>query len=519
MQSLPKSLFLFVFCLPLAIVLGVMLATPLDRSTLMVILGGVLLLLTPFFLTSHHSMLILSWNAFINAFFLPGQPYLWMLMTAISIVFIVLIKTLNRGQMRLIFVPSVAWPLIVLTLVISITAHFTGGVGLKAIGSDVFGGKRYVFEWAAIAGFFAISALPIPPAKRQFLAAGFFLSSVTAAVGNVAFMLGERFYFLFLLFPVEWAVTQLATEATYGFSRVAGLSPASVAATSFFLLRYGLRGTFNLRYPWRAAFFLMCVIAGLFSGFRVTVVLIGLLLIVLFFAEGLHKTRYLWIAGVIVTLVAALVFPFANRLPLSVQRCLTIFPLDLDRTAVENARGSADWRIQMWRAVIPDIPKYLWLGKGYALDPKDMYFSQVHISRRIDSAYEGSIVTGDYHNGPLSLIIPFGIWGVLAFVWFLVASIRLLWRNYKYGGEDVVNINRFLLVAFIVYTIFFMTVFGAFYVDLAKFVGIVALSIAMNHGVAGPVTAPARAPEPELDPDPEPTFGGRLAPAFRGGRV
>jgi hypothetical protein len=518
MQSLPKSLFLFVFCLPLAVVLGVMLATPLDRSTLLVILGGFLLLLTPFLLTSHHSMLILSWNAFINAFFLPGQPYLWMLMTAISVVLIVLIKTLNRGQMRLIFVPSVAWPLIILSLVIMITAHFTGGVGLRAMGSDVFGGKRYVFEWAAVAGFFAISAIPIPPPKRQFLAAGFFLSSVTAAVGNVAFMMGERFYFLFLLFPVEWAVTQVASEAAYGISRIAGLSPASVAATSFFLLRYGIRGTFNLRYPWRAAGFVICIVAGLFSGFRVTVVLIGLLLIVQFLAEGLHKTRYLWIAGVIVTLVAMMVLPFANRLPLAVQRCLTIFPLELDSAAVENARGSADWRIQMWQAVIPDIPMYLWLGKGYALDPKDMYFSQVQISRRIDAAYEGSMVTGDYHNGPLSLIIPFGIWGVLAFGWFLVAATRLLWRNYKYGDPEIVNINRFLLVAFIVQTVFFFGVFGAFYVDLAKFVGIVGLSIAMNHGVAGPVTAPAFVPEP-IDPEPEPTFGGRLEPAFRGGRI
>src|SRR5688572_3702110 len=457
MQSLPKSLFLFVFCLPLAIVLGVMLATPLDRSTLMVIMGGFLL-------------------------------------------------------------PSVAWPLIVLSLVIWVTAHFTGGVGLRAMGSDVFGGKRYVFEWAAVAGFFAISALPIPPAKRQFLAGGFFLVGVTSAVGNLAFMLGERFYFLFLLFPVEWAVAQLASEAAYGFSRIAGLSPASVAATSFFLLRYGIRGTFNLRYPWRAAIFLLSIVAGLFSGFRVTVVLIGLLFIVQFLAEGLHKTRYLWIGGIIVALLAISVLPFANRLPLSVQRCLTIFPLDLDRMAIENARGSAEWRIEMWKAVIPDIPMYLWLGKGYALDPKDMYFSQVQISRRIDSAYEGSMVTGDYHNGPLSLIIPFGIWGVLAFGWFLVAAVRLLWRNYKYGDPEIVNINRFLFVAFIVQMIFFLAVFGAFYVDLAKFVGIVALSIAMNHGVAGPVSAPVVVPEP-VDNEPEPTFGGRLAPAFQASRT
>ena len=100
-----------------------------------------------------------------------------------------------------------------------------------------------------------------------------------------------------------------------------------------------------------------------------------------------------------------------------------------------------------------------------------------------------------------------------------MASVRLLWRNYKYGDPEIVNINRFLFVAFVVQTIFFITVFGAFYVDLAKFVGIVALGIAMNHGAAGPVRAPVFVPEPDSDPEPEPAFGGRLAPAFRGGRI
>src|SRR5687768_16787898 len=106
MQSLPKSLFIFVFCVPLAIVLGIMLATPLDRTTLVMVLGGFLLLLTPFFLTSHHTFLILSWHAYINAFFLPGKPYIWMLTTLISILFIALIATLNRGKIRLLHVPS-----------------------------------------------------------------------------------------------------------------------------------------------------------------------------------------------------------------------------------------------------------------------------------------------------------------------------------------------------------------------------------------------------------------------------
>jgi hypothetical protein len=178
-----------------------------------------------------------------------------------------------------------------------------------------------------------------------------------------------------------------------------------------------------------------------------------------------------------------------------------------------------DWRLEMWRALLPDIPKYFWLGKGYALDPKDLYFSQVQISRRFDAQYEGSMVAGDYHNGPLTLIIPFGIWGVLAFVAFVIGALRVLWRNYKYGDPEIININRFNLVAFVGHLIFFIAVFGAFYLDIAKFVGIVGLSVAINRGVAGRVSAPVTVVESEPETIEEMPVGGRLQPAFRPGRA
>lgn len=521
MQSLPKSLFLFVFCLPLAIVFGVLLATPLDPTTMVVVSSLFVVLLLPFLIKSHHTILILSWNAFVNVFFLPGKPYFWMLMSGITIGLIVISKTLARAKMKLIFVPSVAIPLLALGLISFITAQLTGGIGIRAIGSEVYGGKRYIFQWAAIVGFFALSSMAVDPRKRQFLAGGFYLAGVTAVFSNIAYMLGQSFYFLFLLFPVEWAIAQVATESFLGgFTRVGGLSPASLALFSFVLMRYGIQGILDIRRPWRAALLVFAVGVGLFSGFRVTLVVMALLLGFQFFVEGLHRTKYLFVAIFSVVIVSAAVLPFANRLPLPVQRCLTILPLNLDAAAVENARGSMDWRLDMWRAVLPDVPKYFWMGKGYAVDPKDLYFSQLQISRRVyDAHYEGSMVAGDYHNGPLTLIIPFGIWGVLAFSAFVIGALRVLWRNYKFGDPEIININRFNLVAFIAQLIFFVAVFGAFYIDLAKFVGIVGLSIAINRGVARPVTAPVVAAEAEPEPVEELSLGGRLQPAFRGGRA
>jgi hypothetical protein len=514
MQQLPKSIFIFIICIPLAVLLGVMLATPLDRSALIIVFGTFLVLLTPLLLTSHHFLLILSWNAYVNAFFLPGQPYIWMLATVLSAFFTVLTRTLNRGKMPFLNVSSVTWSLIFLTIITYVTAQMTGGVGAQAVGSSVFGGKRYFYLWCAILGYFAISNIPVDPKKRQIIGALFFLSSVTAAMSNLAFMLGEKFYFLFLLFPVDWAMAQAAAEYEVGgFSRVAGLGPASLAGISFLLLRYGIRGTFSLAKAWRMAIFFACVAAGLLSGFRSILILTVLLLAVQFFLEGLHKTKYLPIFIMGSLLIAALIAPFANKLPLSAQRCLTMLPLELDRAAVDTARGSTEWRLEMWRAVVPDIPMYLLKGKGYAIDPKDLYFAQRDISVRVMAPYETALIAGDYHNGPLSLIIPFGIWGVIGFAWFSIASLRVLWRNFKYGDESIKNINGFLLTCFLAKLFFFFFIFGAFYMDLSTLTGIIALSISFNRGMASPATAPVPvkvSAEPEAEPTPAPAW----QPAF-----
>jgi hypothetical protein len=48
-----------------------------------------------------------------------------------------------------------------------------------------------------------------------------------------------------------------------------------------------------------------------------------------------------------------------------------------------------------------------------------------------------AIVTGDFHNGPLSLVLPFGLSGVIGFIWFLVAGGRVLYLLLELGGDGV----------------------------------------------------------------------------------
>jgi hypothetical protein len=180
-------------------------------------------------------------------------------------------------------------------------------------------------------------------------------------------------------------------------------------------------------------------------------------------------------------------------MPLTVQRSLAFLPIDIDPIAAQNAAGSTEWRVEMWEEVLPQVPQYLILGKGLAINLNDLNAMSSGLNKT-DSQYNGSMLAGDYHNGPLSLIMPFGLFGVAGFIWFLVAGVKVLNRNYKYGDPDLLNINRFLLAQCVVKIIIFFTIFGSFYSDLMAFTGLVGFSIALNGGVAAPAAEPVPHP-------------------------
>src|SRR5829696_6746520 len=131
-----------------------------------------------------------------------------------------------------------------------------------------------------------------------------------------------------------------------------------------------------------------------------------------------------------------------------------MLPLDIDAAARHDAQASLDWRLDMWKTLVPEIPRYFWIGKGYALSPTDVYFTNEATRRGLMKGYEAAALVGDYHSGPLSVLLPFGIFGMIAFVWFLAASIRALFLNYRYGLPELHNINTFLFSYFVARTIF-----------------------------------------------------------------
>lgn len=488
-SALIRSLFIWILIIPVGLLLGSSL-TGLTHFQLdsMAIMGVALLFLTlPLWMKFHHAWLLVSWNMSAVIFFLPGRPQLWMAMTGISLIIGVIQATVNP-QHRFISTPTISRPLILLAFIVLLTAKLTGGLGLASLGSEVYGGKRYVWIWASILGYFAITSRAIPLDKAYRYTALFFLGGVTMAIGNLFGFLGQGFTWLFLIFPVE---TLLDLESADGrLMRSWALPYMSIAVFCAMMAKYGLSGTFNLKHPWRVTVLGLFLFVGMLGGFRTMVVMIGLTMAVLFYLEGLMRSRMLPAVLLSVILGGALITVFANRLPLSVQRSLAVLPLDIDPVVKLNAQASSEWRIQMWRNLLPEIPNHLIVGKGYGFSASEIGILMATLYTSGASRTSGAELVGDYHNGPLSVILPLGLPGTFAFMWFILASLRAVYQNYQYGNPALKVVNRFIFAYYLARVVFFFTVFGSLYSDLAVFTGLVGLSVSLNNGIAKPEPAP-----------------------------
>ncbi|MGP8019979.1 MAG: hypothetical protein ACLPRE_03155 [Limisphaerales bacterium] len=517
-----RTLIIFAVCVVLAIWLGLSLAGQLTYSSLLIygVLGFILVF--PLLLRWHYPLMLLGWNLAVVVLFMPGRPQLCLPLIAVSLFISVLQRMMSR-ESQFINVPQIILPLFFMFAVIVVTARMTG-FGLHVFGAEVYGGKKYFYLLIGILGYFALSAHRTPPERINLYLGLFFLGGVTNVIGDLIPLLPHPAYYLYYVFQPTAASASFQNagpnaEAT----RLDGTRLMCLAIFWYMMARYGIRGMFLSRKPWRWVIFSCFFVLGLFGGFRGYVISCGLLFAIQFLLEGLHKTRLMPIFTVAGILGALALMPLAEHLPYTFQRALTFLPYKVSNAARMDAQASWDWRVNMWEGLLPQIPQYLLLGKGYTISPQDYDFvmgpeASVHSNFAENDPMS---LAENFHSGPISTVIPFGIWGCLALLWFLAVGTWALYRNYRYGDPALKTVNTFLLAAFVGEAIFFIFGFGDLSTDMMKFTGMLGLSVSFNGGVRRPVRAvqpardwdrPRRLPSP---PAPVPAFQRRQPGTIR----
>jgi len=253
-----RSFLVYLVCLPLAVILGFQLANPDWRHSWGAAAVVMFILILPILLRFHHPLLIIAWNSSIVFMPLPGTPPFWLLMALISTTISIGHRTIDH-KFRFLSVPELTRPLILMAIIVLGTAEVTGGIGLRSMGSDVYGGRRYIVLVGAIIGYFALTARRIPPARAATYVALFFLAGMTSFIGDFYNIAGPLTRFVYLFFEVN----NTGEISGLGATRFLGLTGVSTGIFSFMMARYGINGIFNLRHPWRILFFVGGFVLGL----------------------------------------------------------------------------------------------------------------------------------------------------------------------------------------------------------------------------------------------------------------
>jgi hypothetical protein len=471
-----------VVCIALAITVGYSLTNPLTYSTFAVVGIIGLVLVSPLLLRWHYPLLLFAWYTNVTLFFIKGMPTVWLALVALSLGISIMHRALSK-DMHFIRVPQITWPLICMIGVVVVTAELTGGFGLRTFGSEIYGGRKYIFLLVGILSYFALTAQRIPSNRIRLYVSLFFLGGLTLIIGDFFSVVPSSLQFIFWIFPPSIYTTG---EFRLGETRLGGFTGAGLAILYCLMAIYGIRGIFLSGKLWRLFLFVLSFVMIFLGGFRSAILEFGTIFTLVFFLEKMHRTRLFLVFLFAGTLMTVALVPLASHLPFTFQRSLAFLPLKLDPAARQSAQDSLNWRIEMWKALLPQVPRHLLLGKGFAITHEDYEMMGWNSPfQTVDASQQGLALSYDYHNGPLSVVLPFGIWGVIVFLWFMAASLRVVYCNFRYGDPSLQTINT-LLLAILLFQFGGFMFGGAFADGMMRFIGPLGLSIAVNGGVCRP---------------------------------
>jgi hypothetical protein len=480
-----RMLVIYSICVPLAALVGWLATDSLTFGSLGFFGIVAALICSPMIIRWHYQILIMGFGLPVYCFFLKGNPPLWQVTTLLSLGLAVVDRALN-SEKRFMSVPLMTWPLLFTAAMAYATSQMTGGIGLQTLGGSTGGGKKYLAIFIGIGSYFALTSRFIPKEQRRKLITLYCLAGLPCFLGDIAPMLPAPLNYIGLLIPS--ANASVAAES--GSIRLGALMGTANVIMNYFLIRYGLRGVLNLNHPFRLLLFIVMFFMMLLGGFRSALIAMGTVLALLFIFEKLYRTQLVLLVFFGVMLGATLAVTFADKLPKSMQRSMSFLPfVKVDESVMADADGSKKWREDMWADLWPKVPGYLLLGKGYSLTQQD-YESMGHgtfagANDAMDKSQTGLAVSGDYHNGPLSTLIPFGIWGGISYVWLSVAAMLVLYRNYRHSEPEMQTFNNFLLAFGIQSFTGYYLIIGSYSDTVGSWAKVAGLSIALNGGVLG----------------------------------
>jgi len=320
-------------------------------------------------------------------------------------IFLVIYRLIAKVQRRKSPVRKYVW---MFAAVLLVTIYFRG-IGIRFFGSDLWGGASYAILLIFLGLFLSADTLTLSPRSWK-------VSLIIMCFFSLIPTLGELIYL----------VSGGAVKAQYYFIQASGFTAKTLEniETGNGLSRYNVMGGAMFIY---LPFFLF---RKPFSG----------------------KTVIISVVIIIIAMAYALSFvPFAN----------------VSWEARSDALGTTVWRLEMWKRAIYDIPQYLFLGQGFAFNPREL----MDIIAAGTYIRDWAIVTRAYHNGLLSLILIFGLPGLIAGMGFLLSACRAYnrERHLEWKNDDLKRIYNVIYIQFLTQFVCFLVIYGDTQVSFPSF--------------------------------------------------
>lgn len=216
----------------------------------------------------------------------------------------------------------------------------------------------------------------------------------------------------------------------------------------------------------------------LFSGFRTgisnTFIITAIATILRDRFEGFAKLTF---ASLFIGLLF-IIFSYSGiELPFTFQRAFSFLPGHWSQEAIQDAKTSSDWRFEMWRVILSSdkyIRSKMW-GDGFG-------FLRVDYETMMDSAsgagggFEGEnkdqeafMISGDFHNGPLSTVRFVGYFGLALFLPLLFMMAIYAYRFIRLAEGTPFQFCAFFIgIPILSIPIGFLLIFGDYRTNLVE---------------------------------------------------
>ncbi len=305
---------------------------------------------------------------------------------------------------------------------------FKDRFGMRAFGSQVWGGRPYVSVLLCTILYFIIQTFELDPKKWRWLPLAVLIpATFDIIIGLVTYFFPPSIPYIYTFYS---GISISGIEGADVTERLGALSGFGLPLVLCLLSYTSLK---KLWQP-RSWIVIVLLLAGLTlciqGGYRSAVINCAFVLI----AASLRDFKlWSWIpmalfAGLLLGL-AALNSSGIITLPQQAQRALVFLPGKWNPEMVENAAGSNQFRFDLWeRWEKKSFVNRPWLGGGFGFK-KDLLFDGNGFRHSLDyeTEMDNFILTQNLHNGLFSTVDGIGILGCIFFIaWCGLTLLRIV---------------------------------------------------------------------------------------------